>query len=169
MLAHPFDDGTCAVVYRSVERTAEGLGRDAHAYRRLLQPLVDEWPRIAADILRPPRVPRHPLAVARFGLRARGSAESLTRRAFVEPRTRALLAGICAHGMLPLDRWPTAAVGLVLGVMAHVAGWVLPRGGAQSLSNALAAHLMSLGGEVITRARVASVDDLPDADAVLCD
>jgi phytoene dehydrogenase-like protein len=71
--------------------------------------------------------------------------------------------------MLPLDRPPTAAFGLVLSVMAHVAGWVLPRGGAQRVANALAAHLESLGGEIVTGVRVSSVDELPAARAVLCD
>jgi phytoene dehydrogenase-like protein len=52
-----------------------------------------------------------------------------------------------ATWMLPLDCRPSAAFGLVLAGMAHVVGWVLPRGGAQSLSNALAAHLLSLGGD----------------------
>ncbi len=63
----------------------------------------------------------------------------------------------------------TAGVGLVLGAMAHVAGWVLPRGGAQSLADALAAHFLSLGGEIHVDAPVNSIDDLPLARAILCD
>jgi len=169
MLAHPFDDGTCATVYRSIWRTARGFGSDGAAYQRLLQGVVDAWPRIASDILGPPRVPRHPLDVLRFGLQALRSAEGLTGRVFADRRTRALFAGICAHGMLPLDRLPTAAIGLVLGAMAHLTGWVLPRGGAQRLTDALAAHLRSLGGEIVAGMRVQSIDDLPPAAAVLCD
>ena len=89
--------------------------------------------------------------------------------AFAESRTQALFAGMAGHGMLPLDTVPTAAFGLVLSVMAHVAGWVLPKGGAQSLSDALAAHLRSLGGEIVTGTMVRSIDELPPARAVLCD
>jgi len=169
MLAHPFDDGTCSVIYRSIERTASELDRDGRAYRKLMEPVVDAWPLIEQAVLGPLRWPRHPFAVGRFGLRALRSARGLSRVTFEDFHAQALFAGICAHGMLPLDRVPTAAVGLVLGAMAHVAGWVLPKGGAQQLSNALATHLQSLGGEIVTGTPVRSIDDLPPARAVLCD
>ncbi len=169
MLAHPLDDGRCGLVYRSIGRTAEGLGVDAGSYRALMAPLVKLWPRIERSVLGPLRWPRHPLALARFGVRAMGSAEGLARQTFALERGRALLAGIAAHGMLPLDRLPTAAFAIVLGMMAHVAGWVLPRGGAQALSNALAAHLRSLGGDIVTGTAVRSIDELPPARAILCD
>ena len=169
MLAHPFDDGTCTLVHRSVERTAAGLDGDGRAYTGLIGSIVEAWPRIEESVLGPLRWPRHPYDLARFGLRALRSSEGLARRTFASHRTQALFAGIAAHGMLPLDRPPTAAFGLVLGAMAHVAGWVLPRGGAQHLSNALAAHLQSRGGEIVTGVCVSSVDELPAARAVLCD
>ena len=169
MFAHPFDDGSSRVVYRSVDRTVAELGRDGAAYRQLIGRIADDWPKLEDAILGPPRWPQHPFAVARFGLGALGSADALLRRVFSDNRTRALVAGVCAHGMLPLDRRPTAAFGLVLDAMAHVAGWVIPRGGAQQLSNALVEHLKSLGGEVVTGMRVASIDDLPPARAILCD
>jgi len=169
MLAHPFDDGTAALVERSVERTAASLGRDGNGYRSLIGSLVDSWPRVESAILGPLRWPRHPIALAGFGLRALRSADGLARRAFSGSQARGLFAGIAAHGMLPLDRSPTAAFGLVLAAMAHVAGWVLPRGGAQRLSDALAAHLRSLGGQIVTGLKVKSIDDLPPARAILCD
>jgi phytoene dehydrogenase-like protein len=169
MLAHPFDDGTSAVIYRSIERTAAELENDGAAYRRLIGSVVNAWPRIEMNVLGPPRLPRHPFALARFGIKALQPAEHLARRTFARRETRALLAGIAAHGMLPLDRRPTAAFALVLGAMAHVAGWVIPRGGAQRLTDALAAYLRSLGGEIVAGAPVTSIDDLPRAKAVLCD
>jgi phytoene dehydrogenase-like protein len=169
MLAHPFDDGSCSVVHRSLQQTAAGLRGDGAAYRQLMGPIVDAWPELEDSVLGPLRWPRHPVKLARFGVRALRSASGLTRAVFADDRTRALLAGIAAHGMLPLDRLATAAFGLVLGAMAHVAGWVVPRGGAQRLSNALAAHLASLGGEIVTGTRVHSLDDLPPARAILCD
>src|SRR5262249_35582711 len=109
----------------------------------------------------------HPVATARFGLRALGSAERAAA-AFTTERARALFAGIAAHGMLPLDRRPSAAFGLVLGALAHIAGWPLPRGGSQQISNALADHLRSLGGEIVPASRVESLDRLPPSRAVLC-
>jgi phytoene dehydrogenase-like protein len=168
-LAHPLDDEDCAACYRSVDRTAGELGVDAAAYRGLIGSIVRSWPKIEDSVLGPPRLPEHPIALARFGLQALRSAERIARGAFATERGRALFGGIAAHGLLPLDRRPSAAFGLVLGVMAHVAGWSLPRGGAQSLANALAAHFKSLGGEIVTNTRITSLDELPRARAILCD
>src|SRR5437764_2662398 len=39
-LAHPLDDGTAVVLERGVRETADGLGPDARAYCRLMEPLV---------------------------------------------------------------------------------------------------------------------------------
>jgi phytoene dehydrogenase-like protein len=169
MLAHPFDDGTCRAIYRSIDRTADGLGTDRGAYRDLIGPIVDAWPRIGDSIAAPLHWPRHPLALARFGLRALRPGDALACAAFAGDRTRALFAGIAAHGQLPLDRRPTGAIALVLTALAHVAGWVVPRGGAQQVSNALAAHLRSLGGTIVTGQPVTSVDQLPPSRAILCD
>lgn len=168
-VAHPLHDGSAAIVERSVEKTAEGLGRDRAAYTRLFGGIVRDWPRIERAALGPITWPRHPFAVAAFGLHALRSAQGLARSVFAEERTRALFGGISAHGMLPLDRALTAGFGLVLGAMAHLAGWVIPRGGAQKLTDALVAHLRTLGGEVVANHRVQSLDELPQAQAVLCD
>jgi phytoene dehydrogenase-like protein len=169
MLAHPFDDGTAAVVERSVAATAAGLGRDGPPYQRLMERLTTEWVQLARAILSPFGWPRHPIVVGRFGVQALQSADRLARRLFIDPRTRALFAGIAAHGMLRLDRRPSAAFGLVLGALAHVAGWVLPQGGAQRLTDALVSHLRALGGELVTGTAVKSLGDLPPARAILCD
>ena len=168
-LAHPFDDGTAAVLERSVEATADGLGRDAPAYRGLMGPLVRDWEALAVELLGPMRFPRHPLALARFGLRAVRSAHGLSKGLFEGERARALFAGLSAHSMLPLERPVTAAFGLVLGMAGHAVGWPLSRGGAQRLSDALASYLLSLGGEIVTCTRVESIDEMPQAQAVLCD
>jgi len=170
MLAHPLDDGTATVMAKSMDETAAQMGADGAAYRELFGAIVDAWPKLETAILGPAlRIPSHPFALARFGLSAIQPAAQLARRRFSTAGARALFAGIAAHGMLPLDQRPTAAFGLVLGAAAHVAGWVFPRGGAQSLTDALASYFRSLGGEIVTGQRVASVDDLPPARAVLCD
>jgi phytoene dehydrogenase-like protein len=169
MFAHPLDDGTAASVVRDVGRTADSLGADASAYRRLLEPIVNDWGRLESAVLGPPGWPRHPFALARFGLQALRSARGLASSTFAEPRTRALFAGLAAHGMLPLEQAITAAFGLVLGTTAHLAGWVFPRGGAQRLADALAAHLRSLGGEIVTGRPVKSLVELPPVRAILCD
>jgi len=169
MAAHPLDGGRAAAVYRSVERTANELGDDRHAYADLFGPLVESWPRIENAVLGPLRWPKHPLALARFGFRALQSAEGLARRWFSSVPARALVGGMAAHGMLPLDKPLTAGIGVTLMLMAHVAGWCFPRGGAQRLSDALAAHFRLLRGEIVTGHPIRSVRDLPPARAILFD
>jgi phytoene dehydrogenase-like protein len=168
-VAHPLDDGTAVVVERSVDETAAGLGPDAAAYRRLMGPLAAEWDALAPELLAPLHVPRRPLILARFGLKAIRSASSLAKARFRGERARAVFAGIAGHSILPLERTATAAIGLVLGALTHAVGWPLPRGGSRRIAEALAAHLRALGGEIRTGAPVESLDALPPARAVLCD
>src|ERR1700761_1940277 len=78
--AHPFDDGTAAVLENSIDTTASLLGEDAQAYQKLMQPITRDWPSIAPDVLGPLHYPKHPLAMARFGLPALTSATRLANR-----------------------------------------------------------------------------------------
>jgi phytoene dehydrogenase-like protein len=168
-LAHPFDDGTAALLERCVKSTGETLGEDAGAYESLMAPLRDDWPLLAEDILGPPRIPAHPGVLARFGVSALRSAEGLARTAFRGPRARALFAGLAAHSQLPLHRPATAAFGLVLGAAGHAVGWPFPEGGAQHLADALACCLSDLGGEIVTGRPIASVEEALGRQAVLLD
>jgi phytoene dehydrogenase-like protein len=168
-LAHPFDDGTALIISRSIDVTAERLGKDGASYRRVFEPLVDAWDGLAGDLLGPIGIPRHPFAMARFGLNAIRSAKGFAAAKFHEDKTRALFAGMAGHSFLSLDSAGTTAFGLVLGVLAHTVGWPITRGGSQTLANALAAHLVELGGEIVTDHRVESLTDLPPARAILCD
>ena len=170
-VTHPLDDGTTAVLYRSVSETADGLASDAEAYRKLMGPLTVDWHGTVEHLLSPfRRVPAYPLAMARFGLTGIRSVQSVALEAGLEAKmARALFAGIGAHSMLPLDRPATAAVGLVLGIAGHTVGWPFARGGAQSIARALASYLESIGGEIVTDWQIESLDDLPESRAVLCD
>ncbi|WP_439621609.1 phytoene desaturase family protein [Gemmata sp.] len=168
-LAHPLDDGTAAVLDRSVDATADALGADAAAYRRLMTPLVANAGGLFADLLGPFRLPRHPLTALRFGWRAVRSGKGLAEAYFRDAPARALVAGLAAHAVLPLEQSPGAAVALMLGVAGHAVGWPAPRGGAGRIADALASLLRSLGGEVVTGRRAASADELPPARAVLLD
>ena len=165
-LAHPLDDGTAAVLERSVDATARGLAGDGDAWRSLMEPLAEAWPRLRHDVLAPPHFPRHPLLMAKFGMKALGSASGLVQSRFRGPRARALFAGIAAHACLPLEARPTAGVGLTLAAAAHSVGWPFPRGGAQRIADALAGYLRSLGGEILTGSPLTA---LPEAPIVLCD
>ncbi|HEX6655481.1 MAG TPA: NAD(P)/FAD-dependent oxidoreductase [Candidatus Limnocylindria bacterium] len=170
-LAHPLDDGSAALVHRSVDETAAGLGQDGEAYRRMLGPVARDWDVIARELLGPFRIGaplRHPLTVTRFGLGALQPVTWLGRR-FRSARARALLGGVAAHSFVPLT-WPiTGAFALSLLGSAHAVGWPIPRGGAQRLSDALASYLRSLGGEIETTREVSSLAELPRYRAVLLD
>lgn len=170
-LAHPFDDGTAAVLERSTAATADTLDAvDRGAWGRLFDPLVSRWRELLDDVLAPPiHVPRHPVALATFGWSALRSATGLAASRFAGPRARALFAGIAGHALEPLDRSPTAAFGLMLGVAAHAVGWPFARGGSQQLAEALAAELRAHGGEIVVGRRIDDVRALAGADAALLD
>jgi phytoene dehydrogenase-like protein len=169
-LAHPFDDGAPAVVERSVQAASETLEIDAQAYRRLMEPLVENWQAVIEDMLGPlPVPPRHPIVTARFGLQAIQSARGLAEKRFKGQRARGLFAGMSAHSMLSLETPISAAFGLMLGMLAHGVGWPVPQGGSQAIVDAMTSYLKSLGGEVVTGTPVQSITDLPEAGAVLFD
>jgi phytoene dehydrogenase-like protein len=168
-LAHPLDDGTAAVLRRSVDETARGLGDDAGAYRRLVGPLVARWDDLLAEVDRPMvHLPRHPFLLARFGIPAMFPVTT-TARLFSTARARALLAGLGAHSFLPLDAPFTTAFALVLGLAGHAVGWPLPRGGSQKIADALASYLRALGGEITTDDRIDVWAQLGKANAYLFD
>ena len=169
-LAHPLDDGTAVMVACSVKETSETLGPDAAVYRLIYSPLVDHWPDLAVDLLGPlPLPPRHPILLARFGLRALWPADIFARTAFRGERARALFAGMAGHSMMPFHKLITAAFGIVLNCSAHAVGWPVARGGSQKIADALASYLHSMGGEIVTGWRVKALDELPSARAVLFD
>ena len=168
-LAHPLDDGTAVILERSIDATAANLGADADPYRRLMNYFGARWDGLDVDLLGPPRLPRHPFALARFGLHGIRSAVSFARGYFSGIRGRALFAGLAAHSMLPLEALASSAFGLVLGITAHTLGWPTVRGGSQKLTDALVSHARSLGVEFVISRRIAALDELPKARAVLCD
>ncbi len=168
-VAHPFDDGSAILLHRSIAETGSQLGRDAHSYKRLLTPFVENWESLAPELLGPIQLPKHPFAMARFGLSAIHSAAAFVKSRFQEDRTRAFFAGAAAHSCLSMNQLGTAAFGLVLLTLGHTGGWPIPRGGTQNISNALAAYLKKLGGEIVTGRRIESLDDLPTTTCVLFD
>jgi phytoene dehydrogenase-like protein len=168
-LAHPLE-GRVALLEQSVDGTAQRLGTDGGAYQRLMGPLVAGADALFEETLGPPfHFPRHPLLMARFAWRALRSARGLARAWFAGELARGFFAGMAAHSVLPLDYLTSAAIGLMLPLAGHAAGWPLPRGGSQQITNALVSYLRSLGGEIVTGFRVASLEQLPAARAVFFD
>ena len=167
-VAHPLDDQPAVLLRRSLDETATGLDVDGPAYRRLLEPLLADPHGLLQDALAPLGIPRHPLLMIRFGMRAIRSAVGLAKR-FRGVRARALLAGCAGHSILPLDRPLTGAMGLVFLLSGHVEDWPVAAGGSQAIPRALASLLSSLGGRIETGVLVRSLADLPAARLYLFD
>ncbi|MBY8860101.1 NAD(P)/FAD-dependent oxidoreductase [Nocardia sp. CA2R105] len=167
--AHPLDDGTAAVLLRSVADTAAGFGPDGRAWRLLFERTVADYDHTSTDILRPLlRVPRHPLRLARFGLPALAPASTLSG-IFRTEQTRALFGGVAAHAFQPLHRPLSASIGLGILTAGHAYGWAVARGGSQKITEAMAAVLTDLGGKIETGVHVRSPAQLPSARLTMWD
>ncbi|MBA3326742.1 MAG: NAD(P)/FAD-dependent oxidoreductase [Solirubrobacterales bacterium] len=168
-LAHPLDDGSAGVMLRSLEETVAALGPDGRAWRRLFGPPSESFDALNEDLSGPVvHVPAHPIALARFGLRAAAPA-TLLARALATGRGRALFGGVAAHALSPLDRPMSSAVGAALICAGHRHGWPVAHGGSRSITDALAALLREHGGAIETGARVRSLAELPPTGAVVLD
>jgi phytoene dehydrogenase-like protein len=168
-LAHPFDDGTAAVLLKDLKATCDLLGPDGPSYERMMGPLVARASDLFPNLLAPIRIPRHPFLMAHFGMLGLRSCTSLARSRFSTAKARALFAGCCAHSILPLEQAGTASFGIVLALAAHAVGWPCARGGSRTIVDALARCLAHHGGEIRTNAEVRSLADLPPSRVVLFD
>lgn len=169
-MAHPLDDGTAVLLVRDLDEQCRLLGDDGAAWRRILGPLSRNWWALAEDILSPLLLlPRYPLLLARIGAYGALPAAALERLAFRGVRARSLMAGLAAHSFLSPSQPFSASFGLVMAATAHAVGWPIPRGGSQAITDALIAHLQSLGGKVQTATPVERMEDLGAADLVLFD
>lgn len=167
--AHPLAGGRAGVLHRDLAATADGLGADGRAWHRLMKPLIDRWDDLSPQLLAPLlSVPKHPIVVARFGLKALQPASLLVRR-FKTDEAKALFGGCAAHAFLPLGRPLTASFGLALAASGHVGGWPFAAGGSQAVADALAARLVELGGEIRTDTLVRDLGELPAHRAAMFD
>jgi phytoene dehydrogenase-like protein len=166
--AHPFENGRVILLKHSVEETASSLAEDGKHYIKLVGEIVKSWADISNDVLAPLHFPSHPMSMAAFGLKAITSAEWLTKR-FQTREAKAFFAGMAAHSIQPLSNLSTSAIALVLLTSAHVNGWPLPKGGSQSIADALSSYFISLGGKIETNCIVTSLGQLPSSHAVLFD
>ncbi len=169
-VAHPLDDGPAPLLVRSLDATAERLGSDGPRWRRLMEPFLRYPHDLLEDLLGPLRpLPKRPIQMARFGWHAWQPATRFARRNFETREARALFAGCAGHSVLPLETWLTSALGLIFSITAHVADWPCARGGSESIARAMGAYFESLGGRIEVGRPVHSMDDLPEARAVLFD
>ncbi len=170
-MAHPFDNGTAALLTGSIKDTATTLDKeDTKAYLKLMNPLVDQWQELTREIMFFPRLfTLHPFTMLRFGTRAIRSTAGLARSYFSGNRARAVLAGLGAHSVMRLESTGSAAVGLVLATIAHIAGWPIAIGGAQSITNAMASYLTDINGKIITDNNVELIKNLPPHKLLILD
>ena len=166
--AHPLDNGHAALLYKDISETVKSLGVDGERYEKLIHSVTDNWDKLAPHIFGPLSIPKHPLTLASFGLKAMQPA-TLFGKYFKGEEAKALWSGMAAHSILDLNKLATSAIGLVLMSVAHLKGWPFPKGGSQQLANALGAYFKSLGGEIITNFEVKKLSDLPNSKAVLFD
>ncbi|NQW89984.1 NAD(P)/FAD-dependent oxidoreductase [Curtobacterium sp. VKM Ac-2861] len=167
---HPLDGGRAGIAYQDLERTAAELGVDGPAFRNLMGPLAraaDQVADFATDALL--HVPRHPLTVLRFGLRALEQGSSAWNARFRQDAAPAMVSGVAAHSIQHMPSLSTAAAALSLGAYAHARGWPVPIGGSQAIVDALADDLVAHGGRIVTGHEVRSLGDLTPAKAVLFD
>src|SRR5207247_8037210 len=149
---------------------SESCGAESGSTRNWVAPPARNCKKLAPEFLQPIlHLPRYPLALARFGIPAILPATLLTRLLFKNESTRALFAGVAAHSFLPLESPLSSAFALVLGSAGHAVGWPIPRGGSQSISNALAKYLIELGGEIGIDRRIQNLDQLPKSRVTLFD
>jgi phytoene dehydrogenase-like protein len=168
-LAHPLDGGGAGVMLRSLADTRAGLGPDGSAWERVFGSSARGFAALGEDIMRPIlHVPRHPLALARFGMGAALPATAIAR-SFRSEQAKALWGGCAAHASTPLSRPMSASIGVALICAGHRYGWPVARGGSGAISGALAAVIREHGGRIETGRRVSSLAELPRADAVVLD
>ncbi|WLQ08040.1 phytoene desaturase family protein [Arthrobacter oryzae] len=166
----PLDGGRAALAYRSLDRTASGLGRDGPAYRRLMAPLVRRAGGVADFTLNQLlRIPRDPLAALLFGLRALEQGSPAWNARFRDELAPALLTGVAAHSVGGLPSLAPAGAGLMLGTLAHAQGWPIPVGGSASIARAMVRDIEAHGGTVETGRQIESLAELPATKAALLD
>jgi len=168
-VAHPFDDGSAIAIQKSIENTAAQLGKDAGNYKKVYSTLVKDWPSIRSAFVGPLHLSGYSNTKAKFASYAITPGSYFAKHQFGTEEAQALFAGMAAHSMLPLNKLTSSSIGIVLNTVAHINSWPLPKGGAQEITNALAACFKKSGGEIQTGNRVTSLQQLPPSKIVMLD
>jgi phytoene dehydrogenase-like protein len=168
-VAHPFDDGSAVAIQSSIEITAAQLGKDAGNYKRIFSPLAEEWPSVRSAFVGPLHLSSFTETKARFAYYAISSGRNFAKNQFTTDAAQSLFAGMAAHSMLPLNKLTSSSIGIVLNTVAHINSWPVPKGGAQQITNALAAYFKKSGGEIQTGNMITSLQQLPSSRVVLLD
>ncbi len=172
--AQPLTREVAAVAYHDLESTVARLDREGTGWARLLNPLVEHHDVLLALALGDKRGlpdgigPRSLPTALHTAVRA--LRHSLPAAGGLGPRAAALLTGVAAHANTRLTSPAATATGLLLAALAHAGrSWSIPRGGSQTITDALVRDLHAHGGELILDHPVRSSRDLPEARVCLAD
>ncbi|MNK17937.1 Phytoene desaturase (lycopene-forming) [compost metagenome] len=166
--AHPLDNGEVGLLHRDFEETLRDLGVDSDAYSSLLKPVVHKLDSLLLDTMGPLRFPKRPIDLAEFGLRALLPA-TWNAKQFKTEKAKALWGGMVAHGIQPLSNWTSSAIGMMLMAVGNRYGWPIPKGGSQSIADALASYYLSIGGKIQTGNWVKDIRALPAHKTLILD
>ncbi len=167
-VAHPLEDEPAVMLFKSVEKTADSIGKDGARWQKEVAPFVERIDDLLKDSMGPLSIPSSPFLMMKFGLKAIQSADFYARR-FSEHRAKALFAGCAGHSILPLNKPLSAAIGLMFSVIGHAVDWPVIKGGSVNLAKALADYFVKLGGQIITSSKVTDLSKLPEARAYVFD
>lgn len=183
--AHPIDGARgqrAGIGFRDLGETIRGLGGIdsaagsgwAQRFERLVSAPDDVVGLLLADRrtvlggLDAQRV-RVGAQLAQQGLRG-GAPWALTGSDFdADDVAAAMFAGLASHAITKLPSLAAAGTALLLGTLAHTAGWPVPVGGSQAIADALVADLRAHGGQLVTGQPVRCPGDLPPARAYVFD
>ena len=161
---HPALDGSYACVARDVDVGAQHFGSDAdgRAWRRLAEFHRSIEPRLLETLLEPfpavgPALRLGLLNLVRVASMFAKSGRRLSRGLFGSEAARRVLPSLALHVDVGPDDWFGAALGYVLGLTASTGGYAVPRGGAQSITNALLTLLERSGGRLRLGSRVTRI------------
>ncbi|MEU5098009.1 NAD(P)/FAD-dependent oxidoreductase [Streptomyces sp. NPDC020996] len=170
VLAHPFDDGSCAVLDRRVDATARSLEAFAPGDGDAWRDLHKVWERVRPDLLDALFTPFPPVrAAARLALRLRAAGGLRMARTLALPVRRMgeeefrgeggrlLLAGNALHADLAPESTGSGGFGWLMSMLGQTYGFPVPVGGSGALTGALVRRLAARGGNVRCGQRVKSV------------
>lgn len=161
---HPAPDGTYACIARDHDVTAKHFGNvgDGDRWRQIATWYAGIEPHVIGLLMRTfpalsPALRMMPWDLLKLSgvFLSRGAA--LARRWFTSEAARRVLPGLALHvDVGPDDRFG-AALGFMLGMTATTGGYVVPAGGAQSITDAMVRFLHHHGGRLMLEARVERV------------
>lgn len=164
--ANPLPDRPAAIAYRDLDRTCAELEHGA-SFRRLLGPLVERSGDVVALLLGDKRsMPKSVPSAASLGLRMLAQGTPAWGSLAGED-ARALFTGVAAHIISRMPSLTASGAGLMLGTLAHSAGWPIPVGGSQAITDATAVVERFAPGfrDVVVAARAVPAARLSDHNA----